>query len=271
VSPEYDDLYDSFAHARAERGRLPTLQPEEARAYVRKVRDEVLALLPELSFDNGNPLLDRGFVVGMVVQHELQHAETMAQTLALAGLSNPEPPEVNARGDVLVPGGSFVLGADDPWAYDNERPAHLVELPPFRIDRGLVTNAEYAAFAGDCRDPVAPPHAPVQHVSFHEAEAYARWAGARLPTEPEWERAVPHLSYVGQVWEWTSSSFEPYPGFHAFPYDGYSAVFFGTGRYRVLRGGSWATHGKVGRHTFRNWDLPIRRQIFAGLRLAHDV
>ena len=73
------------------------------------------------------------------------------------------------------------------------------------------------------------------------------------------------LSYVGQVWEWTSSSFEPYPGFRAFPYDGYSAVFFGTADYRVLRGGSWATHGKVGRHTFRNWDLPIRRQIFAGL------
>ena len=61
------------------------------------------------------------------------------------------------------------------------------------------------------------------------------------------------------------------PVFKAFPYEGYSAAFFGTGLYRVLRGGSWATHGKVGRHTFRNWDLPVRRQIFAGLRLAHDV
>ena len=71
--------------------------------------------------------------------------------------------------------------------------------------------------------------------------------------------------------EWTSSSFEPYPGFKAFPYEGYSAAFFGTGLYRVLRGGSWATHGKVGRHTFRNWDFPERRQIFAGLRLAHDI
>jgi gamma-glutamyl hercynylcysteine S-oxide synthase len=157
ASSEYDDLYDAFAHARGERGRLPILPPEAARAYVREVRDAVLALLPELSLDDGDPLLERGFVVGMVVQHELQHAETMAQTLALAGLPGPapqRPKEVEASGDVAVPGGSFTLGAGDAWAYDNERPAHAVELPPFRIDHALVTNAEYAAFvdAGGYRD-----------------------------------------------------------------------------------------------------------------------
>src|SRR6266568_4637266 len=69
VSSEYDDLYDAFAHARVERGRLPILAPEDARAYVRAVREAVLALLPELSLDNGDPLLAEGFVVGMVVQH----------------------------------------------------------------------------------------------------------------------------------------------------------------------------------------------------------
>jgi gamma-glutamyl hercynylcysteine S-oxide synthase len=316
-SSEYDDLYDALAHARGERGRLPILAPEAARAYVRDVRESVLALLPELPPGDGDALLERGFVVGMVVQHELQHAETMAQTLALAGLPSPAPqgpPEVETSGDVTVAGGSFTLGATDAWAYDNERPSHAVELPPFRIDRALVTNAEYAAFvdAGGYRDrdvwseegwawreaegAAAPltweldgrrplrrrfdaveelrPREPVQHVSFHEAEAYARWAGKRLPTEAEWEKGMRtvggELEHMrGAVWQWTLSSFDGYPGFHAFPYAEYSEVFFGDG-YRVLRGGSWFTDPLVARPTFRNWDLPQRRQIFSGIRCARD-
>ena len=303
LSSEYDDLYDSFSHARDERGRLPILSPQAARAYVQEVRESVLGLLPDLSLDDGDPLLERGFVVGMVVQHELQHAETMAQTLALVGLPGPEPhgpPEVNASGEVVVPAGAFTLGSAYAWAYDNERPAQLVELPSFRIDRALVTNADYAAFvdAGgyDDRDAwsaggwewreaeradqplfwdvTAPARVPVQHVSFHEAEAYARWAGKRLPTEPEWEKAaktvagdLEHMS--GAVWQWTSSLFDGYPGFSAFPYTEYSEAFFGD-EYRVLRGGSWVTVPLVARPTFRNWDLPQRRQIFSGLRCARD-
>jgi iron(II)-dependent oxidoreductase len=298
VAPEYDDLYDSFAHARDERAELPILSPRAARAYVREVREQVLALLPELSLDDGDPLLAHGFVVGMVAQHELQHGETMAQTLALAGLRPAPPPEVEADGEVEVAGGSFTLGSGDPWAYDNERPAHEVRLAPFRIDRALVTNAEHAAFvdAGGYRDrdawseegwawreaegadrplawdPAASPKAPVQHVSFHEADAYARWAGKRLPTEPEWERAAKtgELEHAnGAVWQWTSSRFEGYPGFKAFPYAEYSEAFFGDG-YRVLRGGSRHTDPLVARATFRNWDLPQRRQIFSGIRCARD-
>jgi iron(II)-dependent oxidoreductase len=278
LSPKLDDLYDSFAHARPERGGLPILAPAEARAYVREVREAVLALLPEVSFDGGDPLLADGFVVGVVAQHELQHGETMAQTLALAGLLRPELPAVTAAGEAEVPGGPFTLGSTDPWAYDNERSAHTVELAPFRIDRGLVTNAEYARFLEDERaepplrwEADAPPDAPVQHVSFHEAEAYARWAGKRLPTEAEWERAAGELEHAtGAVWQWTSSFFEGYPGFRAFPYREYSEPFFGR-EYRVLRGGSWATDPLVARPTFRNWDLPQRRQIFAGLRCARDA
>jgi gamma-glutamyl hercynylcysteine S-oxide synthase len=144
------------------------------------------------------------------------------------------------------------------------------------------------------------PRLPVVHVSWDEAAAFASWAGKRLPSEPEWEAAAEGASreranldefsfapapagayadapsssgavqMLGDVWEWTSSNFTAYPGFEAFPYPEYSEVHFGRG-YKVLRGGSWATRPIAIRNTFRNWDLPQRRQIFAGFRCAADA
>jgi gamma-glutamyl hercynylcysteine S-oxide synthase len=243
----------------------------------------------------------------------------------------------------------------DPWALDNERPSHEVHVDAFVIDTAPVTNAAYAEFIaaggyddqrwwtdvgwayrvkadltaprfwlrdGDrwLRDRFGvveplPPDEPVVHVCFHEARAYATWAGKRLPTEPEWEKAARydpatgrarrypwgdedpgpeqanlgqrHLSpapvgaypagvsplgvhqLIGDVWEWLDSDFHGYPGFQAFPYPEYSEVFFG-GDYKMLRGGSFGTDPAACRATFRNWDHPIRRQIFAGFRCARD-
>ena len=255
--------------------------------------------------------------------------------------------------EIHVPAGSFVLGAVyEPWAYDNELESHEIELRSFWIDRVPVTNRDFAEFVDDRgyhakrvwspegwdwrerkgvslplyweeddewqrvrfgrREPL-PPDEPVQHVSWYEADAFARWAGKRLPTEIEWERAAgwhdhegkfrypwgqewmgfeasldrlrfspaPIGSYAGgvspvgcvqmsgDVWEWTSSRFQSYPGFLAFPGPECSEIYFGDA-YRVLRGGSWATAALVARTTFRNWDYPYRRQLFAGFRCARD-
>jgi len=193
---------------------------------------------------------------------------------------------------IVIEGGSYEIGAPAKgFAYDNERPRHTVELAAFEIDRTPVTNGAYIAYmdatgaepptywerdgagwvgtARGRRDPIDPA-APVIHVSWHQADGFARWAGKRLPSEFEWEAARERLDGIGHGWEWTSSDFLAYPGFEAFPYREYSEVFFGD-TYKVLRGSSWATHPRVARPTFRNWDLPRRSQIFAGLRCARDA
>lgn len=371
VRPEIDDLYDAFEHPRATRPQLPLLRPDEAGDYLALVRRKVLDALDDLPLEAEPddpavpPLLRHGFVHGMVLQHEHQHDETMLATHQLrrgtpvlpATDRLPAPSALLRSAEVVVPAGPFTMGtSDDPWALDNERPAHQVDLPAYAIDTVPVSNAAYRAFveAGGYDDErlwseagwrwrcesgkrapafwfreagqwlrrrfghveELPDAEPVQHVCFHEAEAWCRWAGRRLPTEAEWEKAASWdpdehakrrfpwgdeppgeehanlgqvryrpteagswpagasaygvLQLLGDVWEWTSTEFTGYPGFRAFPYPEYSEVFFDDG-YRVLRGGCWATDPQACRTTFRNWDHPIRRQVFAGFRSARDA
>jgi gamma-glutamyl hercynylcysteine S-oxide synthase len=321
LRPDLMRVYDADETPRADRGDLPYLRRGEALGYMAAVRERALGLLGRV-----DPLY-----VELVLQHECQHNETMLQTLQLADpgvYSPPRPGGKAARaarsGTIAVEAGTFTMGApDDGFAYDNERPAHQVELPAFEIDAGPVTNGDYLSFVQDggysrrelwtedgwawreregielplywaegggvrSFDRIEPLDAskPVMHVSWYEADAYARWAGRRLPSEPEWEKAAklvgagergaldqldfgpgPAGPFVGDCWEWTASRFDGYPGFRAHPYREYSEVFFGDS-YRVLRGGSWATRSRVARETFRNWDYPQRRQIFAGFRCA---
>jgi iron(II)-dependent oxidoreductase len=261
-------VYDAFETPRTVRGSIELLDHPGALAYLDETRARTLEVLDERPPDPA--------VAEMVLQHELQHTETMLQAMRLGGLPAPAltgPPPVETPGGwVQIEGGSAHVGAaDDVFAYDNERPRHGVTLAPFRIARRPVTNGEWRAW-GAGRPTDGPDDAPACHVSWHDADAFARARGARLPTEVEWEvaAAAGELAGVGCVWEWTSTEFDGYPGFAAHPYPEYSEVFFGRG-YRVLRGGSWATHPRVATATFRNWDLPERHQIFAGLRLAEDI
>jgi iron(II)-dependent oxidoreductase len=301
---ELGQFYDAIENPRRERGELPILRDEELRSYLEEVRVRTLDVLEgvDLGPDNPDRLLREGFVYEMLVAHELQHQETMLQLLQMLDVpyrpaeADPEPfapaPVAGDPGTARVEAGTYEIGAPaHGFAYDNERPRHEVQLKSFEIDRSPVTNAAYIAYMGETgaeppmywerdgeswvrtamgvRVPVDPVR-PVVHVSWEEADAFARWAGKRLPSEFEWEAAAPRLQGVGGAWEWTSSEFLAYPGFEPFPYEEYSKVFFGD-TYKVLRGASWATHPRVARPSFRNWDLPQRRQIFAGIRLAKET
>jgi iron(II)-dependent oxidoreductase len=291
-------LYDAFETPRAVRGDIETLGPADARDYMDVVRARSIETLAERGVGDG-------VICEMVIRHELQHGETMRQTLAIANLLNDadaaagDEPLQPSSGQpwVAVAAGPFELGAPpEAFSYDNERPRHRAETAAFEIARRPLSDGELLRFAEqggyERRELWSPPgwawlqeqpeshhrstteghpDATACHVSWFEAEAYAKAHDARLPSEAEWEKAATlhagELDGIGRAWEWTRSRFDGYPGFVAHPYREYSEVFFG-GDYRVLRGGSWATDARVASAHFRNWDLPQRRQIFAGVRLS---
>jgi gamma-glutamyl hercynylcysteine S-oxide synthase len=356
LDPEVDSLYDAFKHRRADRPALPLLPPVEARAYDYEVRGRVLDLLertPEEDLFTAGMVVQHEEMHDETMLATLQLRQGPPVLIARRDLP-PGRPVAGDR--VFIPGGQFILGVDadsEPFSLDNERSAHAVDVAPFWIGRVPVTSRQWSEFMADGGyqrsdlwsargwehrieadlerpkfwtgtgtrrrfgiEEDVPPDEPVQHICYFEAEAFAKWSGARLPTEIEWEKAcawdpaanarrawpwgsspptaeLANLGghglrpaaagaypqgasaygveqMIGDVWEWTSSDFTPWPGFTPMIYRRYSEPFFG-GDYKVLRGGSWAVAAPVIRPSYRNWDHPIRRQIFTGVRLAWDA
>ena len=365
----YERIFDPIRTPREESKNLPTRR--EMEDYLRRVRAGVLEYLERFDFDDPDPLKANGYLFRLVLEHELQHQETLLYLFQMldpskktrpAGLDRPAPAAraaAPAPGEmVYVPAGAFRMGSVwDAFAYDNELPAREVNLPAFRVARAPVTCGEYARFVeeggyrrrefwdeegwarreqesweyplywrrGDSggwverrmfeEGELRAEH-PVTGVSWFEAEAYAKFAGRRLPTEAEWERAASWdagrrvkrrfawgdeepdaaranfgatlwgttpagafpagasdagcLDMNGNVWEWTATPFDAFPGFKPFPYPEYSETWF-DGDHRVLKGGSWATNAPLLRSSFRNFFRRPFRIAFAGLRLAEDA
>jgi iron(II)-dependent oxidoreductase len=285
-----DALYDSSNVAHDTRWDLPLPSLRQTRSYLSEVLQRVLeraAREPE------NERLR--YFVRLSTLHEDMHAEAMHYTHQTLGYPDPFPVEERpASGSdpefLELPGGQFRLGAErdeQRFVFDNEKWAHEVHLAPFAIALHPVTNAQYREYVEQGGQ--APRHwqkrdgvwqerrfdrwrnieaqEPVRHVSWNEAQAYCGWAGQRLPTEAEWAYAASRFEW-GQVWEWTSSVFAPFPGFSADPYADYSMPWFHT--HKVLRGASFATPRRLASASFRNFFLPERGDVFAGLRTCTD-
>lgn len=232
----------------------------------------------------------------------------------LPGWREPGGAEQSTRFIAFAGGIARIGHRDDGFCFDNETPAHRVLLSDYALASRLVRNRDWLEFMhdGGYRTPtlwmsdgwaqvqaqawsaplywqerdgawwqmglgglaVLDPDMPVRHVNWYEADAFARWAGARLPTEAEWEAASSHAEIseaTGHVWQWTSSAYGPYPGYRPAP----GAVGEYNGKFMVnqmvLRGGSIATPPDHARPSYRNFFHPDKRWQFSGLRLARDA
>lgn len=289
--PEADSWYDSSKVAHTSRWTLPLPGADGTRDYLARTLAQTLSVLDGLPADAGDPML---YFFRLATLHEEMHAEAatyMAEALGIAVRAPPAPRGQPGHVELHLPAQRFGMGARGAgFTFDNELQPHEVDVGAVRIDAEPVTWARYLPFveaggyertewwtdAGRAWLVQQPargwqgldPLRAATHLSVHEAEAWCRWAGRRLPTEAEWECAaftLPGFAW-GHAWEWTATPFQPYAGFTPHPYRDYSAPWFGS--RRVLRGASHATAPALAHARYRNFFEPHRNDIFAGFRSA---
>ena len=349
IIPHADELYNSATVPHDIRWDLPLLTVDQTLDYLNAVQEQIHIKARKGGEDYFLQLVifheDMHCEAFTYTRQTLAYAAPPAiEQIVITG--GPWPGDVEIPGGIFRLGADPADG----FVFDNEKWAHELTLQPYAIARAPVTNQEFASFVNERgyqrpelwssqgwawrqREQTNAPkywikdggdwmqrvyrevqplalHSPVIHINWYEADAYCRWAGRRLPTEAEWEKAAslgadgvekrrypwgneePSASranlggsrnrptavgefpggdsalgarqLLGNVWEWTASTFMPYPGFAIDPYKEYSQPWFGD--HKVLRGGSFATSTNLIRNTWRNFYTPDRNDIFAGFR-----
>ena len=313
---------------------VPELSPKQTRGIALPEKNKMLAWAADTQAENcsllelattqltSHKLLTNDYLIHFLIEHYSQHIETIMMVLTALQIQSAHaeftPSKLleskqQQKEFITVESSTYTIGIEENnLPYDNEHPAHSVELDSFKIKTLPVSNGEYLSFMNSAayakkevwsdagwewfsnNKPVHPYHwqkhkngnwhginhqgsfsleerEAVYGLSQFEAEAYARWAGGRLPHEYEWEAAAKNyqLEQTGLVWEWCGNYFHPYDNFSPYPYAGYSAPYFDDQHF-VLKSGCRYTKVHIKRASFRNYYHADKRYIFAGCRLVYD-